>query len=259
MKAFIATIAAIVCAIFLVFSYTYWKDQTTVSSFSEKDSTSNQSPKAETSAKQIDPSLLEKTENWPESARQSLSASLEAGTPYHIAIVGSQALGGEDGWATRLKNEFEETFSKDLINVSIFEFADQTSDQFIMDGGDQLVAESSPDLVLFEPFTLNDNGNVSVEKNHENIMTFLETVKESVVILQPPHPIFNAQIYPGQVNDLHLFANEQNLPYIDHWEVWPDYMTEEIKDYIVEPKQSAPNEKGHELWFTYLKDYFIYD
>ncbi|MFK4998700.1 SGNH/GDSL hydrolase family protein [Bacillus sp. N9] len=219
----------------------------------------NESPNLEANNKPIDRSVLEKTENWPETARQSFSASIEAGIPYHIAIVGSQALGGEEGWAAMLRDALEETYSKDLINVSIFEFGDKTSNQFLADGGDQLVADRSPDLVLFEPFTLNDNGRVAVSESHENIATFIEKVDDAVVILQPTHPIYKATLYPGEVNDLKIFATEQKLPYIDHWEIWPDYKTEEIIDYLVRPKQSAPNEKGHKLWFSYLEKYFIHD
>ncbi|MBM7714973.1 hypothetical protein JOC94_001945 [Bacillus thermophilus] len=181
--------------------------------------------------------------------------------PFKLALVGSKALGEEaNGWSIQLQKALADAYGETL-DVKIFQYEEQ-SDQFITSGHGKEVAEFQPDIVLFEPFTLNDNGTVTLEDSHENIHTFISTVQkekeEAVVILQPPHPIHNATFYPSEVEALEKFAKDNNLPFLNHWAKWPAVENEELRSYLLED-QSAPNDKGHEVWFTYLNEYFIAD
>ena len=120
--------------------------------------------------------------------------------------------------------------------------------------------EEQPDLILFEPFILKDNGEVGIDHSLENASAVIASVKESLpqteVILQPPHPLYKANFYPKQVEELQQFAEDNGITYLNHWEAWPDKNSEEIKEYISEDA-SQPSAKGHQLWADYLIDYFI--
>lgn len=264
MRTALTYLAVIACGIFLVSGYVYWKDKTN----SSVETTEKQVPVVSDTEKKnnkeekkepADPALLSLTENWPKQAQETFAKALEDGRSYKLAIVGSAALGQEDnGWSELLKEELVHTYGEDNLEVTIFEYPVR-SDQFIAEGYDEEVAKFKPDLVLFEPFALNDNGNIETEDNHDNIMSFISTVEkeneDAVIILQPPHPVVST-IYPGQIEELKEFAEEQDLVYLDHWSVWPDTDDDELYDFVLDPA-SAPNEKGHQLWFEYLKEYFI--
>ena len=122
------------------------------------------------------------------------------------------------------------------------------------------VIEEQPDLVLFEPFTLKDNGVVAIDDSLENTSAVIAKIKESLPDTSdpapPPHPLYHATYYPKQVEALQQFAEDNDIPYLNHWEAWPDQNSEEIKEYISEDS-SQPSVKGHQVWADYLIDYFI--
>lgn len=261
MRTALTYLAVIACGVFLVSGYIYWKDKTNnpVEITEKKVAAVSDSEDKEKAKKPADPALLSLTENWPKQAQEDFAEAFENGRVYKLAIVGSVALGKDDnGWSKMLKEELEHTYGYDHLEVSIFEYPVR-SDQFIAERYDREVAEYNPNLVLFEPFNANDNGNISTEDNHENTMKFISTLEketdQAVVIIQPPHP-FVSSIYPEQIGELKEFADEEHLTYLDHWQVWPETDDEELRSYVLTPA-SAPNEKGHQVWFEYLKEYFI--
>ncbi|MBB2482273.1 SGNH/GDSL hydrolase family protein [Bacillus sp. APMAM] len=124
-----------------------------------------------------------------------------------------------------------------------------------MKNKDDEVVKFNADLILFEPFILNDNSYGSVTETHQNILTFIKEVqkkkKDTVVILQPSNPIANGVFYPDQVKNLQEFAKSNDIPYINHWPSW----TDPVSQYL--DKNSNPNEKGSQIWYEFLKKYFI--
>lgn len=265
MRRFITFIAVIITLIFLFAGHTYWKHKTTsinVVKESENGTTDTAKGKKETGNANetiFDEGKLEKAANWPENAQAAFEKAMLNEKALKVAIVGSEALGADaNGWSVQLQEALADIYG-DALDVKILQYGER-SDEFIDSGHDQEVAKFKPDVILFEPFTLNDNGTVEIEDSHQNIETFLSSIekenKEAVVILQPPHPIHNATIYPRQVDELERFAENQNLVFLNHWPEWPDPENEELRSYLLED-QSAPNEKGHEVWFTFLKKYFI--
>ncbi len=257
-------IMVLACLVFLGSGYLYWKDKTsvaagdrtTVADSGELDE--GESTTGDDEDKQDDEKMkqaLTLAAHWPEKARDELSDKIQSGDTYKIALVGSLALGGDDGWAAMLQDEMLTAYGEDILDIESFAY-DETSTQFIAgDGFDEVVAYK-PDLVLYEPFLLNDNWYGSVLDNQANIETFIAAVEDAVVILQPARPVYNGTYYPRQVADLKEFAEKEGIPYLDHWEVWPDYTSEELNDYVVDG-ESSPSTKGHEIWLDYLKEYFI--
>ena len=256
MKSFFTVIYALACVIFLAFGLYQWTTNTTVHI-----EASNQT----TIEEPVDPKLakieqlLPLTKNWPQQSVERFKQALETDTTFNIVIVGSTALGGESGWAVQTKTKLLESYGTEHMNVEILEY-DLTTADFIDDKLVELAALKG-DLVLLEPFILNDNaGLIKIDDTLTNLTLIIDTVKqansETVFLLQPAHPIFQAKRYPVQISELKQYATKNNIPFLDHWSSWPDSNTEEIKEYLVKD-QSQPNEMGHQLWSEFITNQLI--
>jgi hypothetical protein len=266
MKKLVLSLFILVTITFIVFGYNYWKDRTSISSFTPGTSKAmsekvESEEKPESEPEQPVANLEELTSQWPEEAREDFLKASSEERPYKMAVIGSGALGsGDGGWSEQLKEALQETYDGQL-DVAIFEY-DMVSIDFLYSEESDEVLEYAPDLVLYEPFTLNDNsGRVASRDNHRSIELFLDELKqvnpEGVLILQPTQPLYGATYYPQQVESLKEFASESDISYLDHWVLWPDSSSEELLDYVT-AERTEPNEKGHELWADYLIDYFIH-
>nr|MBO2481675.1 hypothetical protein [Bacillaceae bacterium] len=198
------------------------------------------------------------TETMPEHLKDRFLQAYEQGEPLDIVFAGSPALGSSaDGWSAQVKKALEDRFGSDFVHVEIVEF-DGTSTAFVEEGKAEEIAEKKPDIVLFEALTLEDNGLVTIDDSLKNIRTFAEALAEenpdALFLLQPPNPIYNAKYYPVQVEELRKFAETQKYELLDHWKAWPDPNSEAILDYLDDG--GLPNEKGHELWAKFIKEYF---
>ncbi|WP_374055140.1 SGNH/GDSL hydrolase family protein [Rossellomorea sp. FM04394] len=258
MKTFSLFLLGIICAGVLVYGNMYWQERTSVSS-EEKSTVVTESASEEKvtdNEKDVD-SLMG---NWPEEAQATFKKTVATGNPYKLAIVGSLALGAdENGWSEQVKTELTDTY-RDTIEVKIFQY-DTTSLTFVNGENVDEVLEYEPQLVLFEPFALNDNSNgVGGENNQESIQIFERKLKEqneeAVLILQPTHPIAGATYYPMQIEELKEFAEENGIPYVDHWSAWPVDDEEALGELLVD-SQEMPSEEGHAVWADYLVEYFI--
>jgi hypothetical protein len=258
MKTFSLFLLGIICAAVLVYGNMYWQERTSVSS-GEKKTIVTETPaeKQEAEGEKDYGSLIG---NWPEEAQAAFKETVATGNPYKLAIVGSPALGeNENGWSEQVKTELIDIYGE-TIEVEIFQY-DTTSLTFVNGENVEEVLEYEPQLVLFEPFALNDNSNgVGGENNQESIQIFERKLKEqneeAVLILQPTHPIAGATYYPMQIEELKEFAEENGIPYVDHWSAWPVDDEEALGELLVD-SQEMPSEDGHLLWAEYLKDYFI--
>jgi hypothetical protein len=253
MKRFLLTLLAIGGMTFLVLGYMYWQNKTSISSINSKVSNAVVN-------KVIEESKPEKPfySNWPEAAQLDYMKAKDNGETYKIAIVGSNALGkDESGWSQQLKASLLDA-DRAAIEVEIFQY-NTISIDFIYGTDMAEVVAYAPDMILYEPFTLNDNsGGVTVQDNHDSIEIFLQDLKEAnknaVLLLQPPHPLYGATYYPRQVADLKKFAEDKGFTYLDHWEAWPD--DKGLNDLLTDEKD-APDEDGHSIWANYLIEYFI--
>ncbi|MEH7336601.1 SGNH/GDSL hydrolase family protein [Neobacillus drentensis] len=268
MKSLLTIILAISCGVMLIGGNIYWDkkisayaqkpiEKTESTKKIEKKEPEQKSIKVEESKNDV---LISYTKNWPTQASGMFSKHLAAHEPFQFLIIGSNAIGtSSHGWAYSLETKLIETYGQDNFQVSIKPF-DNTSTKFINDKKHTELTAQRADIVLFEPFTLNDNGNIPTKNSLANITTFTEEYKkknpQSTFILIPPHPIYNAIYYPKQVADLAKYAEENKIPFLNHWTVWPSSSSKSIKDYLL-PDQSAPNEKGAQLISDYLAKYFI--
>lgn len=197
----------------------------------------------------------------PKKVANQFFSSYDNGQSVQMYFVGSPALASQsNGWSVQVKNQLQELYGSDFLEISIVEF-DGTSTEFVDSEEAESVVQAKPDIVFFEALTLEDNGLVEIEVSHENIKNFIERIiaknQDTAIILQPPHPIHAATYYPLQVEALANFAEDEDIPYFNHWPYWPDPNSDEINNFLNE--NGHPNENGHEVWANAVLQYFSGD
>ncbi|MFA8437283.1 SGNH/GDSL hydrolase family protein [Pueribacillus sp. YX66] len=199
------------------------------------------------------------TRHLPENLSEKITNAKDENHPLKIVAVGSSATAeGSGTWTSILQKRLDKAYGKGLFQISVESYGDDLSINVVQQEKYTSVIEQKPDIVLFEPFLLNDNGKVAISNTLDSVEIITDRLKEAseqiVIILQPPNPIHNAVHYPGQVQALKEFAKEQQLIYLNHWSNWPDYESDEILDYIDE--NSLPTTQGHQVWADYIANYF---
>ncbi|TWT03589.1 SGNH/GDSL hydrolase family protein [Planomicrobium sp. CPCC 101079] len=262
MRKLIAILLVIGCIVLLGFSYITWKDKLAAASTKPAEAATlieEKEEKAETSEpiKQVvtEDQLERLMAELDESVQKVFTDRFEADEKVQLLIVGSEAMdAGDVGYGEELERAIEEAYGG-FIEVDAVSF-DGTSAEFIEE---EIDLSSDYDVVLFEPFTLNNNGLVEIEVEHEHIEAFygqLQTeVSDAVLLLQPPQPIYGAGYYLTQVNALEEFASLSDIVYINHWSAWPATTDPALQDYLTEEKN--PNDTGSQTWANELKGYFI--
>lgn len=265
-KSFSAFSLLIICIILLVLSYSDWKSK--ISSYnddvaSDKPKNSqpvspekvNTEPKEETEKQSSTDSLFFLTKNQDERVQNVFQARFSKSEKVDFLIVGSDLMeSGDPGYAKLLEKALIDNYG-DSINVSIQSF-DSTSLAFIDNIPDLSVGY---DIILFEPFTLKNNGEVAIEDEHAHIEEFSamlkDEVEDAVIVLNPANPIYAATYYPSQISALQEYASLNGIPYLDHWQNWPDTDSEDINQLLDE--SSAPNSEGAQVWADALITYFV--
>lgn len=259
MRKFIAILFVISCLAVLIFSYSAWKDkiqaagvQNLEASVIEEQEITTESDTSE-SFPSLDVSVLPKDMNTE--VRSLFLNRSEARDIVQVLLVGSQAMdSGSPGYAELFTKSMEDAYAG-FVEVDSLA-SDGTSAAFIEE---KIDLSAGYDLVILEPFTLNNNGLVEIEREHAHIKEFAgritSEVEDAVLLLQPPQPIYGAQFYLTQVKSLEKFALRQNYGYINHWTAWPDTNDIALKTYLTD--NGSPAQQGAEAWATELGTYFI--
>jgi hypothetical protein len=260
MKSFFTVLLGILSLVLLFFGNMHWQEKIekagalTVTNLDAKETTE---PSV---VKTPDEQVLSYTSNWTDIERLNLQTAIKEKRPYHILIAGSQLLGeGETSWPSLLNKEIIDSYGENVISTVTKTYSD-TTEEFISLGKQTEFIEENADLIIWEPFTLTDNGVVEIEVSLNNILTVINEVKavnsNTVFILQPPSPVYQPKLYKFQVEALKAFAIENEILLLDHWTNWPDPTSEEMFAYLNEG-ESSPNEEGHRVWAEFLIDRFV--
>lgn len=200
------------------------------------------------------------TQHLPESLAKKIEKAQEENRSLTLIAIGSHATAeGKGTWTDILQTRLNEAYGRGLIQVVVESFEDDLSVTVVQQEKYTDALESNPDIVILEPFILNDNGKVAIDNTLESVGIIIDAIHkaapDATIMLQPPNPIHNAVHYPGQVLALKEYAEEQNIIYLDHWTSWPDYESDDILDYIDEANE-LPSDKGHQVWGNYIANYF---
>ncbi|WML24555.1 SGNH/GDSL hydrolase family protein [Neobacillus sp. OS1-33] len=260
MKNLFTILLGIACITILFYGHSYWNQRITTASNMAPSTSDKQPSKVDTQTNENSNELLKLTRNWPSRSIDRFQQTLDEKKVFKLLFVGSPAMGSETSGAFPLvKEHLMKAFGQDHIQVTIQTF-NSTSTQFIHNHTPAEIASEKADLIIFEPFIWLNNGEVLIEDSLKDATTFMDDIQtrnpETAFILQPAFPIYKAKIYPAQVEELKKFAKKNKITYIDHWSTWPNPDSKEIKDYLL-PDQSAPSDKGNQLWSEYLTQFLI--
>lgn len=267
MKAFVTTLLSIVCLVILIIGNIHWNNKTNIQA-NEKivetklvEKVRKDDPNADTKLTKSEKSALSKlASKWPEEGKQKLVKAMEKGQPFQLLLVGSELnVNDNTNWPALLAENIVNAYGEKNIFVDVLTY-ELTSKAFVEERKINDITDMKVDLVLLEPFTLKDNGVIAIEDSLEFIKEIVDDVKKSgaTIILQPPHPLYNANLYIKQVAELEKFAAINEIPYVNHWGAWPDPKSMKLKEYITTvDNQTFPSKVGHEVWAKYLTDFFV--
>jgi hypothetical protein len=263
-KNFLTIILGLACLVLLFFGNLHWQKKidrvgsSSIESVSAKEIKTNHS--VEEVSEDNQSTIFQYASNWSEQEVQKLQAAIADNRPYRILLAGSPSLGeGENSWPALFKEEMLHTYGENIISIETKIYT-ETTEEFVDNRKQNDFIEGNYDLIIWEPFTLTDNGNVVVETSHEYIMSVINEMKstnsQTSFMLQPPNPFYQPRYYSVQVQALKELSEENQIHYLDHWSNWPDTSSEEILDYLIEDEK-APNEEGHRVWADFLLSQFI--
>lgn len=261
MKVFFTTVWAIICLVILFYGHSYWSERTAIKAEIEKKAAS---PAIQVTRQTNEPNfdeILAKAQNWPESARQQFQKSLEQKQTFKILFVGSAALGNKDqGMLKDVIQQLNDSFGTNHISIAVHTY-DVTSSDFVAKNDQLEIEAEKAQLIVFEPFLLNDNNKGNVKVTLNNLTKVIGDVKaanpDTTFILQPSYPLYAAKYYPIQVAKLKQYAAQNQITYLDHWTSWPASTDKALNDYLL-PGGTGPNDKGNQVWSQYLINYLIH-
>lgn len=190
------------------------------------------------------------TAGMDEKVRDVLQKRLDAGEDAQMVVVGSADI---QGVADRLADAVHDAYGE-FLSVDAFAF-DGTSEEFIAEGMPHLAWTNGYDVVVYEPFTLNNNGVVVIEEEQAHLAQVeeraMEAVPDSAFVVTPPQPVQEPSYYGTQIESLKEYATGQGIPYVDHWGSWPEDLGEALD------KDGHPSDVGLDAWAGALIEYFI--
>ncbi|MCI4057143.1 SGNH/GDSL hydrolase family protein [Bacillus cereus] len=199
--------------------------------------------------------------NLPDGVKEKLKKAAEDKKAVNLVIVGDEASSSEkSAWAAKLTANLETAYGKGLWNVTVKEYKGESTEELITNKRDKEIAKENPDVILFEPPFITDNGKTGNGNSVVNTQKFVQALstsaKGATIMIQPSNPVYGAKNYPKSIEALKQFATQNNYTYIDHWGAWPDATTKAILPYLQE-EFGFPSAKGHDVWAQYVTNYFI--
>ncbi|MBM6619107.1 SGNH/GDSL hydrolase family protein [Bacillus suaedaesalsae] len=261
---FIAILVVFILAVgSIVVGKIHWNEK--ISAFSGmKSKVVIENEKPENLNKSAEMDISKYTVNLPLELKEYIEQSFKEKEQIELVLLGSNSTSSEEGtWSNLFKLKLEEVYG-DLFTVTVFGIQNKNSNEVVEEKLYEEAVQAKPDILLFEPFILKDNGEVAMNQRLDNIEIMLEAFQlvnpELHILLQPANPLYDATYYPKEVAKLKEFAIKNNITFLNHWENWPDFESEEIRNYLVEdpdmPLKSLPNEKGHQSWANYIANTF---
>lgn len=261
MKAAILSTLSIVLVVVLIIGNIHWniRDESPLSPIHH---TSDSADEVTTGHFSLD-YYMSYAQSWPEQAQQVLEKKLTDKQTFHILLVGSDAIGNQKlGLITPLEDALSSKYDQYVTIESIV--YDGTTSDYVKDEAFQSLIDKKADMIIFEPFLLHDNKEkLDTSKTLTNVNTIIKATQDELpdvtFIFMPAHQLYDANLYPMQVSDLQKYAEAQDIPFWNHWEVWPDGKDKTVQDYYKElaNDKSRANKQGFEVWSNYLVDKLI--
>lgn len=255
MKIAVNVLAVLICAAVLFFGQLHWNEKV-AGSTSEKLATGEESGKKGTDTIRL------YAQNLPSAVVQKIEKAYESQQPLRFIIVSSGSLGtGDASWPILFKEKLEEIYGEDVFTITVKQYENMTTKDMVTEGVGGELKALKPDILLFQPPMIADNGVVGIKNTLDNLEILVNDIKGSdqdvSLMIQPPQPLYQTIFYPKDIEALQNFAKERSIFYLDHWKEWPDSQSDELLQYVEEDR-IAPNEKGNQLWASFLTNIFVH-
>ncbi|MGM0876415.1 MAG: SGNH/GDSL hydrolase family protein [Bacillota bacterium] len=260
MEKIFVLVTLIVCGIAIIFGNLHWNNKISaqgkkVTNTVEIVDTAQEMPKDEVKQSEI----LTYTSNLPEELQEKVKNAASSGKPLQLVIYGSNATSTEEGaWPDLLSKELNATYGENVFEITVLS-NDKTTRDLVIEKTYEEINELQPDILLFEPSMLKDNGLIGIINTLENIQTMVvawqDANEEMTLMIQPSNPIYSATYYPSEVSQLKDYAEKNDIIYLNHWENWPDLEDAKMEDHLT--KSNEPNKSGNKVWAEYVINYFI--
>jgi hypothetical protein len=206
--------------------------------------------------------LDELTHNLPKELQKKITEAFHTKEIIKVVAMGSRALVGEENavpWPDLVEQQVNVHYGQNVLDVITLSYGlDNTFDIFRNNKHLELV-ELKPDILLLEPFILNNTGYAKVQDTLYHIGELIKVAKQEnediVIFIQPPNPIIDTPAYQDQVEQVKKYCLENEIYYFDHWKAWPKSSEKELQNYLIE-NDNIPNQEGHQLWADYIVNYF---
>ncbi|MBD7909408.1 hypothetical protein [Sporosarcina gallistercoris] len=190
---------------------------------------------------------------FPE-VKSLLSKRLDDGENVQLLIIGSRSIQPvTERFAAALTEKMGDSITVDAVT------ADLTSAQFIEQGLPKIDWSTGYDVIIYEPFTLKNNGNVVIEQEQQDLLKVKQAAQKSVqdaaFIVTPPQPILKANYYDSQIAALKKFTSANGIPYVEHWPSWPPTNSDELLNYV--RKDQSLTDQGVKTWSDALIQTFL--
>ena len=147
MKKVLPILSIIACVAILIAGQLYWNQKITATVASDNVSEKTYKGTKETAMNDIG-AFVSYTRHWPKESVNTFQEHLEAGKPFKIAFLGSNAQGeGKESWPEMVKASLNDTFGEHIV-VSTFSY-DLTSIAYI---NEEKVTEVIEEQPRFNPF-----------------------------------------------------------------------------------------------------------
>ncbi|WP_096156567.1 SGNH/GDSL hydrolase family protein [Bacillus sp. FJAT-45066] len=267
MRNIFVIIVAFVCLGALVFGQIQWNNKlksaatATQATINKENTTSVEPVEKEKPIQTEEITPLDYARKLDSPLRELLVNRIANDKKVELVIIGSKGLSSIEYtvWHEIVEKELDEVYGN-TFTVSVVELEGKRSNEVLHENLHINTITNTPDIILLEPFTINDNGFIAVPRRLSNLETMIQDFQQLnenvLVLLQPSIPIHNARFYPGEEETLREYALEQGYIYLNHWENWPEYTDEEVLNYL-NSDRSNPNQIGHDAWAQYIMDYFL--
>ncbi|WP_158735775.1 hypothetical protein [Alteribacillus sp. YIM 98480] len=203
--------------------------------------------------------LDETLEGAEEVFAEKMRSTVGEGEPLTIVVAGSSVINDqeEESFPALLLKDLQEKYQTDQIKMEVVDFKDQTSLDVLDNEEANQIAALEPDVFIFAPLVLNDDGLVSMDDTLYSMNDIVQTVEKEnpdvATYIQPPQPVYENTYYVDRIEQLQNETASNDVTYINHWESWPEAGDEAMDIYF---EGSEPTLEGHKRWADHLFTFF---
>jgi len=256
-KKVLVIVTLIVCGAAIILGNLHWNEK--ISAQGESTATNIEQADENKKEEQVESESdnLVYAVNLPEKLQEKIKEATDPDKPVKFVIFGTSE--AEGTWIDSFTKELAANYGKEVFEITVISTGDNSTREIVNEGTFEEINQLNPDVLLFEPPMLKDNGNVGISNTLSNLEKMFESWqevnKELVLMVQPPNPLYAATYYPSEVQQLQKFTEGNDLIYLNHWDNWPALDDVKMKDYLTEDNKA--NEKGYAIWAEYLTEYFV--